>query len=99
MEAARQRKNMERVYVNGEHSSVLMKSMAKLWKERKYCDAVLDVNSENIEVMVSLVWATSWEIKIKKKKKSSFKSNENIHKKEDGSYYVVSANRASSVTL
>ena len=30
---------------------------------------------------------------------SSFKSNENIHKKEDGSYYVVSANKASSVTL
>ena len=29
---------------------------------------------------------------------SSFKSNENIHKKEDGSYYVVSANKASSVT-
>ena len=25
---------------------------------------------------------------------SSFKSNENIHKKEDGSYYVVSANKA-----
>ena len=23
----------------------------------------------------------------------SFKSNENIHKKEDGSYYVVSANK------
>ena len=37
-----------------------------------------------------------------KKKKSevrSFKSNENIHKKEDGSYYVVSANKASSVSL
>ena len=32
-------------------------------------------------------------------KLSSFKSNENIHKKEDGSYYVVSANKASSVTL
>ena len=31
---------------------------------------------------------------------SSFKSNENIHKKEDGSYYVVSdKNKASSVTL
>ena len=30
---------------------------------------------------------------------SSFKSNENIQKKEDGSYYVVSANKASSVTL
>ena len=25
---------------------------------------------------------------------SSFKSNENIHKIEDGSYYVVSANKA-----
>ena len=34
-----------------------------------------------------------------KKKMSSFKSNENIHKTEDGSYYVVSANKASSVTL
>ena len=30
---------------------------------------------------------------------SSFKSNENIHKKEDGSHYVVSANKASSVTM
>ena len=29
----------------------------------------------------------------------SFKSNVNIHKKEGGSYYVVSANKASSVTL
>ena len=29
----------------------------------------------------------------------SFKSNGNIHKKEGGSYYVVSANKASSVTL
>ena len=27
------------------------------------------------------------------------KSNENIHKNEGGSYYVVSANKASSVTL
>ena len=35
----------------------------------------------------------------KNKKMSSFKSNENIHKKEDGSYYIVSANKASSVTL
>ena len=30
---------------------------------------------------------------------SSFKSNENIHKKEAGSYYVVSANKALSVIL
>ena len=29
----------------------------------------------------------------------SFKNNENIHKKEGGSNYVVSANKASSVTL
>ena len=35
----------------------------------------------------------------KNHKMSSFKSNENIHKKGDGSYYVVSANTASSVTL
>ena len=34
-----------------------------------------------------------------KKKVSSFKRNENIHKKEDGPYYVVSANKASSMTL
>ena len=26
----------------------------------------------------------------------SFKSNENIHKKEGGSYYVVSANKAAN---
>ena len=35
----------------------------------------------------------------KNKNMSSFKSDENIHKKEDGSYYVVSANKASSVTM
>ena len=29
----------------------------------------------------------------------SIKSNENIHKKEGGSYYVVSANKAPPVTL
>ena len=29
----------------------------------------------------------------------SFKSNESIHKKEGGSYYVVSANKAPPVTL
>ena len=37
-------------------------------------------------------------LKIKSEMRS-FKSNENIHKKEGGSYYVVSANKASSVTL
>ena len=34
-----------------------------------------------------------------KKKESSFKSNENIRKKDDGSYYVVSANKTPTVTL
>ena len=29
----------------------------------------------------------------------SFKSNENIHRKEGGLYYVVSVNKASSLTL
>ena len=29
----------------------------------------------------------------------SFKSSENIHKKEGGSYYVVSANKASSMQM
>ena len=33
----------------------------------------------------------------KKSEMRSFKSNENIHKKEGGSYYVVSANKASSL--
>ena len=40
-----------------------------------------------------LLW---WQIKIKM---SSYNSNENIRKKEDGLYYVASANKASSVTL
>ena len=34
----------------------------------------------------------------KNHKMSSFKSNEIIHTKEDGSYYVVSANKSSSMT-
>ena len=38
-------------------------------------------------------------ILIKIRNEILFKSNENIHKKEGGSYYVVSANKASSVTL
>ena len=38
------------------------------------------------------------EVKLKSEMRS-FKSNENIHKKEGGSYYAVSANKASSVTL
>ena len=39
------------------------------------------------------------DVEQKNHKMRSFKSSENIHKKEGGSYYVVSANKASSVTL
>ena len=35
----------------------------------------------------------------KNKTMRSFKSNENIHKKKSGTYYVVLANTASSMTL
>ena len=41
----------------------------------------------------------TWKVSVWKSEMRSFKSNENIHKKEGGSYYVVSANKASSVTL
>ena len=46
-----------------------------------------------------MVWRKIEFVVNKKYKMSSFKSNENIHTKDDGSYYVVSANKASSVTL
>ena len=46
-----------------------------------------------------LVMAGNVENANMKSEMRSFKSNENIHKKEGGSYYVVSANKASSVTL
>ena len=39
------------------------------------------------------------QLQIKIRNENPFKSKENIHKKEGGSYYVVSANKASSVTL
>ena len=43
---------------------------------------------------------TPAEVKANKNKKmSSYKSNDNIHKKADGSYYVVSVNKTLLVTL
>ena len=51
------------------------------------------------------VWAPEKKLKHRicngdiKSEMRSFKSKENIHKKEGGSYYVVSPNIASSVTL
>ena len=56
---------------------------------------VPSIRSEDIERKRSRNHGMT-EIKIEMR---SFKSNENILKKEDGSYYVVSANKASSVTL
>ena len=49
-------------------------------------------------VPYAFVWEKGKTIDIKPEMRS-FKSNEKIHKKEGGSYYVVSANKASSVTL
>ena len=54
---------------------------------------------QNLSERMSFLELLNCSIKKSKSKMSSFKSNENIHKKEDGSYYVVSANKASSVTL
>ena len=45
-------------------------------------------------VISSVTYCTNIKLEMR-----SFKSNENIHKKEGGSYYVVLANKASSVTL
>ena len=52
-----------------------------------------------LQLLLSLLHLRHCHLQIKIKKMGSFKSNENIHKKEDGSYYVVSTNKASSVTL
>ena len=74
----------------------------------------IKINNIVIRVIKNIVWVIkSFEISNKiirrytsylaeliiKSEMRSFKSNENIHKKEGGSYYVVSANKASSVTL
>ena len=58
----------------------------------------LENDSESVWVKV-FSKKTSHFVANKIQKLSSFKSNENIHKKEDGPYYVVSANKVSSVTL
>ena len=62
----------------------------------RYCEKVYERSDKN------LFWSIKNSDEVLNKLKSemrSFKSNENIHKKEGGSYYVVSANKASSVTL
>ena len=57
-----------------------------------------DILKVNLTIQMELRhWSQDkWDIKSEMR---SFKSNENIHKKEGGSYYVVSVNKASSVTL
>ena len=52
-----------------------------------------------LDFLTTVLFKTIRLIRKKKSEMRSFKSNENIHKKEGGSYYVVSANKASSVTL
>ena len=62
-------------------------------------------NLENVESIkylgVTITSDLRWNTHVSniKSEMRSFKSNENIHKKEGGPYYVVSANEASSVTL
>ena len=53
------------------------------------------VNAVEWEVMTII----STIVQIKKSKMRSFQSNENIYKKEDVSYHVVSANKPSPVAL
>ena len=60
--------------------------------------------NEEFEQLLYAWWRITHQTFIKtlcdiKSEMRSFKSNQNIHKKEGGSYYVVSANKASSVTL
>ena len=41
---------MEQVFTNKEHGSAMMKSLSQLWKDSRYCDAVLEVGSHELEV-------------------------------------------------
>ena len=68
-----------------------MQAFSSFNKGFKYIRTVIDV-------FIKYAWAVPIKDNIKSEMRS-FKSNENIHKKEGGSYYVVSANKASSVTL
>ena len=43
-------KTMEQVFTNKEHGSSMMKSLSQLWKNKRYCDAVLEIGSEKLEV-------------------------------------------------
>ena len=63
-----------------------------------FLHSYLVASKESNTLSVSEI-STAFKLNNKIQKLSSFKSNENIHKREDGSYYVVSANKASSVTL
>ena len=49
--------------------------------------------------MTGVVPTFAYSILARKSQMSSLKRNKNIHKEEDVSYYIISANRASSVTL
>ena len=63
--------------------------MAEYYVRRNESTVASTIEHKNAFVKISNI----------KSEMRSFKSNENIHKKEGGSYYVVSANKASSVTL
>ena len=71
----------------------------KMWKSAGVDNIPAELFQAGGETMIDILTSVCNKIWNIKSEMRSFKSNENIHKKEGGSYYVVSANKASSVTL
>ena len=63
-----------------------------------HCLDIMKALLAKIQNLTFQIWNLAARFNIKSEMRS-FKSNENIHKHEGGWYYVVSANKASSVTL
>ena len=71
-----------------------------------FADDMIIFSKDPMELQILLgklhVYSSEWDLRVIiriKIKNEFFKSNENIHKNKDGSYYVVAANKALSVTL
>ena len=47
---------MEKIYTSKDHSADIMGSIAQLWQNNKYCDAVLEIGSEKLEVNFILLY-------------------------------------------
>ena len=88
----------ERLKCVGLPSLEYRKERADLVEVFKIMNDIDDVDKEKFFTVSTYTTTRGHSLNIKSEIRS-FKSNENIHKKESGSYYVVSANKASSVTL